>query len=240
MILSSLLTTVVLAAGVVTAPRAATAGIYYEQTTVVSKDGRSQGPGISARVWFSGRRVRLEAGDPLKATPFILRLDEGRAWRLDPARKLALELDPEGLRASAQRDFTTAAQLMGADEEGRVRTTRLAQRRTIAGHLCSGYRIKSPSATLEVYLAQDLPLGVDAFAEYLEWTGAGAALGELLTELRKLPGFPLETRARVRVLGEVQETLSTVTRVRLGAHPEALFAPPRGYEVVRDRDDEEE
>ncbi len=239
MILSGLIAVMLAAAG--SAPtQAAPVGIYYEQTTVVSKDGRSQGPGTSAHVWFSGRRVRLEAGDPLKATPFILRLDEGRAWRLEPARKVAIELDVEALRASAQRDFSTAAQLMGTDEEGRVRTTRLPRRRTIAGHLCSGYRIKSPSATLDVYLAQDLPVGIEAFAEYLEWTGAGAALGELLTELRKLPGFPLETRARVSVLGEVQETLSTVTRVRLGAHPEALFTPPRGYEVVRDRADDEE
>ena len=38
----------------------------------------------------------------------------------------------------------------------------------------------------------------------------------ILDEMRKLPGFPLETRSRVTVLGEVHETRSTVTRVKVG------------------------
>jgi hypothetical protein len=221
------------------APAAASSDVYYEQTTVVSKNGKSLGPGVSARVWFSGRRIRVEAGDRLKAVPLILRLDEGRALRLDPQRKEALVLDVEALRARSQLELSTAGELMGGGEEGRVRTTPLPGRRTIAGHACRGYRIRSPVATLELWVAAGLGVGVETFADYLEWSGASQGLGAVLEEIRKLPGLPLETRARVNVLGETHETLATVTRVRVGRNAATLFEPPPGYTLLHEGPDEE-
>jgi hypothetical protein len=227
------------ACGADAAPAAASSDVYYEQTTVVSKNGKSLGPGVSARVWFSGRRIRVEAGDRLKAVPLILRLDEGRALRLDPQRKEALELDVEALRARSQLELSTAGELMGGGEEGRVRTTPLPGRRTIAGHACRGYRIRSPVATLELWVAAGLGVGVETFADYLEWSGASQGLGAVLEEIRKLPGLPLETRARVNVLGETHETLATVTRVRVGRNAATLFEPPPGYTLLHEGPDEE-
>ena len=49
--------------------------------------------------------------------------------------------------------------------------------------------------------------------------------------IRRLPGFPLQTRSRVEVMGEVQETLSTVTKVSAGPFAAGLFEPPPGYRV---------
>lgn len=232
---------IVLAIGAL-APAAASksSDVYYEQTTVVSKDGRIQGPGVSARVWFSGRRIRIEAGDPLEAAPLVLRLDQGRAFRLDPARKQALELDVDALRSRSQMELSTAGELLGGGEEGRVRTTPLPARRVVAGHRCRGYRIKSPVAVLEMYVATDLPVSVEAFADYLEWTGASQGLGAVLEEIRKLPGLPLETRAKVTVLGETHETLSTVTKLRVGPNKASLFELPPGYTLVREADEDEE
>jgi hypothetical protein len=59
-------------------------------------------------------------------------------------------------------------------------------------------------------------------------------LGGLLTAIRALPGFPLETRTRVSVLGEMQETVSTVTAIRLGPQPDALFEVPAGWRLERE------
>jgi hypothetical protein len=39
----------------------------------------------------------------------------------------------------------------------------------------------------------------------------------------------------VSLLGEVHETVSTVTRVRLGASEPGMFEPPPGYAVVTER-----
>jgi hypothetical protein len=121
--------------------------------------------------------------------------------------------------------------LMGSDE-GRARTVPLRTPKTIAGHACRGFRITAGSTVMDVYVTSAIPLGIDAFADFLEWSGASASLGGILTELRKLPGFPLETRSRVTVLGRVHETLSTVTKVKLGPQPAALFEPPAGYRIV--------
>lgn len=219
------------------APRA-DVGVYYEQTTVVSKNGRVTGHGQTARVWFAGRRIRIESGDPLTAVPLILRLDEDRAIRLDPRRKLAVELDVDALRARAQLELSTAGELLGGGEAARVRTTPLAERRVVAGHTCRGFRIKSPAAVLELWVAEGLPVGIDAFADYLEWSGAAQGLGAVLDEIRKLPGLPLETRSRVTLLGEVHETLALVTEVKVGPQPAGLFEPPPGYARVTDRGDE--
>ena len=87
---------------------------------------------------------------------------------------------------------------------------------------------------MDLYVAKAVPLGVDAFADFLEWTGASRALGGLLAEIRRLPGFPLQTRSRVEIMGEVQDTLSTVTKVTVGPFADDLFEPPPGYRLETD------
>ena len=208
-------------------------GIYFEQTTVTRADEGPAGPGVSSRVWYAGSKMRLEAGGAPGGHALILRLDTGRAYRLDPAAKLAVEIDLDRLRARSQQEASMVADLMGVSEEGTARVAEL-DGRTIAGHVCEGYRIAAGSTVMEVYVAPDVPVGVEAFADFLEWSGAGYSMGGILVELRKLRGFPMETRSRVTVLDRVHETVSTVSRVRVGPHPSGLFEPPAGYEVRKE------
>jgi hypothetical protein len=77
---------------------------------------------------------------------------------------------------------------------------------------------------------------MDTFAGFLEWSGAADSLGPFLDEIRRLPGFPLQSRSRITVMGKVHETVATVTRVKAGPHAASLFEPPAGYRMV----DEEE
>lgn len=205
--------------------------VYFEQQTVTSTDGHSDGTGVVSRVWYAGRRMRLEAGDAEAGPAFILQLDRGKAYRVDPAEKVATEIDLERLRSSTQMDLSVAGDLMGGDEEGGGRTAALRTPKTIAGYRCAGYRIKAGSTVMDMYVTEDIPLGVESFAELLDWTGASQSLRGILDEVRKLPGFPLETRSRVSVMGKVHETRATVTRVKVGPQPSSLFEVPRGYQV---------
>jgi hypothetical protein len=206
------------------------AGIYFEQTTVVRPAGAVAGPGVRSRVWHSGRRLRLEAGDAPGGPALVLRLDEGRAFRLDPETHVAAEIDAAHLRARSHEDASVAASLMGGDET--LRPAPIEGRRTIAGHACRGFRLHGRSASVDVWVAEDLPAGAAVFADFLEWSGAAQALGGLLAAIRELPGFPLETRTRVSVLGEAQETVATVTKVRVGPQPAELFEVPAGWRVT--------
>jgi hypothetical protein len=210
----------------------AVAEVYFEQATAVRTDGVAQGQGVLSHVWYSGRRMRLEAGDESGGPALILRLDLGKAWRLDPEKKIATELDAAQLRARSQMDASLAGDLMGGGEEAGVRTAALRTPRTIAGHACRGFRITGPSVVMDLYVADDLPLGIDAFTEFIEWSGAGQSMGGILAEVRKLRGFPLQTRSRVTVLDRVHETVSTITKVQVGPQPRALFEVPAGYKVV--------
>jgi hypothetical protein len=204
--------------------------VYFEQTTLTRTDGQASGPGVSSRVWVSGRRLRLE-GDTPGGPAFLLQLDAGRAYRLDPARQVAVQIDVARLRNRSQMDSSAASDLMGNAAEGDVRTTSLATPRTIAGYRCRGYRLSAESLTLDVYMAAELPIGLDAFADLVEWSGASQAMAGFLSEMRKLPGFPLESRARVSVRGQTLETVSTITKVLVGPHPRSLFEPPAGWRV---------
>jgi hypothetical protein len=207
----------------------------FEQTTVSMTGEGPAGPGVVSRVYYSGRRIRLEAGGTAQGPAFLLRLDEGRAFRLDPEARSVTELDIDRLRAQAQMDASMAGDLMGLGEDApRPRPAALRGTRTIAGHVCRGYRVRAGSTVMDLWLAEDLPVGIEAFAEFLEWTGASASLGGLVGALQDLHGFPLETRTRVSVLGEVHETVSTVTRVTLQNPPAALFDVPPGYTLVRE------
>jgi hypothetical protein len=207
-------------------------GVFFEQTTVTFVDGVQAGPGVVTRTWSSGQRMRMEASGGTDAPAFILRLDEGRAFRLFPSEKTATEIDLGRLRAQSQMDLSTAGALLGGAEEGEARTAELKVPRTIAGHVCRGFRLTAGSTVLDLYVAPQIGLGIGDFEDLLLWTGAAQALGALLDEMRKLPGFPLETRSRVDVLGRQQETVSTITRIQVGPQPPALFELPPGFQIV--------
>jgi hypothetical protein len=211
--------------------------VYFEQTTVVLSGGKPTGPGVTARVWYSGMRMRMEPGNAPVGTALVLRLDEEKAYRLDPAKKQAIAIDLTRLRDQSQMDVAMAGQLMGADSA--VKTETLAESRLIGGYRCTGYRLTAGSAVLQVYLTRKIPAGVSAFTDFLEWSGASQAMGGLVQALRALPGFPLEMRSRVEVMGESHETVSTIVNVKVGAQPASLFAPPLGWAVVAESSWEE-
>jgi hypothetical protein len=123
---------------------------------------------------------------------------------------------------------------MGGPGDDELRTIALDRERTIAGHACRGFRISSHSVQIEAWVADDLPVRADLFASFLEWSGAQQSLAGLLSALRALPGFPLETRVRVSVLGEVQETVSTVTSIRVLTPPAERFEVPAGWRTVKE------
>ena len=203
--------------------------MYFEQTTIVYLGGEAAGPGVQSRIWHAGDRMRLEAGDATGGPALILRLDLEEAWRLEPERRVAVPVDVAGLRERSQSDAAFAAGMMGGSEEGAVRTTPLTGTRQLAGHVCRGFRLKGPSVQMVLWVAEDLGVSVDAFATFLEWSGASRSLGGLLQEIRSLPGFPLQTHSRVDVLGELRETVSTVTLIRVGPQPADLFEIPEGW-----------
>lgn len=223
-----------LAFALLLAPAGNGSDVMFEQTTWVQAQSSPAGPGVKTRVYYGGRRMRLEAGDA-GGPALVLRLDDERALRLDPARRVAIELDLSRLRARAQQDAAMAGDLMGA-RDARPRTTPLGKPLKVAGYACQGYRISAGSATLDVYVTRELPLGMERFAEFLEWTGAAASLGPLVEALRAIEGFPLETRSRVMVLDQAQETRSSVTRVRVGPVSPSLFEVPEGYTLSREKD----
>jgi hypothetical protein len=217
-------------AGAAPQPPPGPADVYFEQVTVMVAGGEADGPGVRSRVWFAGRKVRLEGGASGPGPALILRLDKGAAWRLDPVERTAERLDMEQMRAQSRSDSALAGELMGAGEPDSVRTAPLPGK-TVAGYECRGWRLRAGSAVLDVYTTTAVPVGVDAFAEFLEWTGAAEAMAGLWGEMRKLPGFPMETHAQVNVLGELQETVSTVTRLQVAPVPASLFEVPAGYRV---------
>jgi hypothetical protein len=207
-------------------------GLYFEQTTLVRQAGMPEGTGVRTRVYCSQKRLRLEAGDAPGGPALLLLLDEGRVFRLDPESRVATELDALRLRSRSQSEAAVAAGLMGGVEDD-LRERPIEGQRTIAGYACRGFRLTGPSVVIDVWVAETLPVRADVFADFLEWSGAGQALSGLVSAIRRLPGFPLETRTRVSVLGEVQQTISTVTAVRVGPQAARRFEIPPGWRVVK-------
>src|SRR5262249_18773786 len=108
--------------------------VYFEQRTVVREGAESPGADVLSRVWYSGKRMRLEGGDVPGGPALLLRLDSGQAFRLDPDRKTARALDSTRLRARAQMDASVANDLMGTGE-GNARTAALrTPGKTVAGY----------------------------------------------------------------------------------------------------------
>jgi hypothetical protein len=217
-----------LAACLMTVAQAGGTELYFEQKTSTLVGGKADTQ--LARVWFSGQRMRLETG----SGALILRLDQGRGFRLDPTERVAWQLDLEALRAQSQRDLSLAEGLLPGGGAEPARTKPMPGSRTIAGHICRGYQIASPASTMQVWTARDVPASMETFSEFLTWTGANESLSSLLDALRALPGFPLETITSVDFGGRKIETRTTVTKLVIQRNPSARFEIPRGYEVRRE------
>ena len=112
--------------------------------------------------------------------------------------------------------------------------------KVVGGYKCDGYRLTLGSSVLDVYLTRRIGASVAAFTDFLEWSGAAQSMAELIEALRKLPGFPLEMRSRVDVLGEIHETVAIVANVKVGPLPDSLFLPPLGWTVVEESQAEQE
>jgi hypothetical protein len=214
---------------------AAASGLYYEQVTESTLGREPRGVPVATRVYSLGRRMRLEPAAAKNAPALVLRLDEGRAFRLEPVKKTATLVDLDRLRRQSQLDLSAAGEAFSGAGEESVRTSALSASKVIAGRTCRGYRLTGPQASLDLYVADLGPgLGVDSFADFLEWSGASLALGPLLDAMRRLPGFPLETRVRARVYGEEVTVVTTVTKLEIGPLAPALFEVPAGYAVVEE------
>lgn len=214
----------------------ASTDVTFDQTTVTTVDGKA-GPAMTSRVFWSGRRVRLESGDAFEPLVLLVDFERDRAYRIDPAARTATRLDADALRARAHLGFAIAGDRLGSTA-GSFRPQGLPGTRTIAGHACRGYRLRGGETRVDVWLAEGLPLDMADFAEVLEWSGAAAALGALLPELERLAGFPLETRSRVTADGHVYETRATVTRITRAPLDAALFDPPPTYRLESEAEPE--
>jgi hypothetical protein len=225
-----LTTTLALVGLVVGVCPAGAADVYFEQETT-ARFNDQPGRRVVSRVWHSGERMRVETGAPGETTVLILRLDTQQAFRLDPQARLAMPLDLAELRARSHLELATAGDLMGGAE---ARSQPLEAGREIAGHRCRGVRIRSGNTVMDLYLTDELPVGIEVFTRLLEWSGAELALPGILAEVRPLSGFPMQTRTRVQIAGGTQETIATVTAVQAGPIPAEQFEPPADFEVVEE------
>jgi hypothetical protein len=212
------------------APAAAPTQVVFEQTSTTMVNGKTPST-VKSRVFWSGNKVRLEAGDAFEPLVIILDLDGDRGYRLDPAARTAILLDIDALRSRSHLGFALAGDAVNAAEPESFRTRELPEQRTIAGQACHGYRIRNGQTQLDVWMTDQVPIGMDAFARFLEWSGADQSLPGLLPELRKLSGFPMETSSRVVVEGRVYTTRAAVTSVKVGPVEAALFEVPASFKI---------
>jgi hypothetical protein len=211
--------------------------VSFEQKVTTTVDGHVGRP-VTSRVYWSGRRIRLESGDPFDPLVLLVDLGRNRAYRLQGSARQALVVDLDRLRSQAHLEFSTAGDHMEADVEDSFRTQALSGRRVIAGYTCEGYQIRGGPTRMDVWIARRVPLDMDLFAEFLEWSGADQSLGGLLPQMRKLPGFPLETRTRVTAGAHVYETQATITSLEIAPIASALLEVPEDYAVEDEPDDD--
>jgi len=211
------------------------AGLFYEQTTQTTVDGRAADPSGRVHVWFAGAKLRMEhlsASGKAEAV-LIVRLDRGKAYRLDPATTTTLESDLEREQAESQMELGLAGDVVGAA----VHTTRLQGTRQIAGYVCQGYRLSSDAGHMDLWLSEAAPARLESFAGFFEWLGVDQSLEPIMDAVKRLPGFPLETRSQMNVAGRIVETRSTILALRAEAPDAALFEPPASYRVKREGTD---
>ena len=211
--------------------------IVFEQTSATTVDGKT-GPTVRSRVYWSGRKVRLESGDGEGPLVMLLDLEHDRAYRLDASSKTAERIDVDAMRARSHLGFAAAGDRLGAGDEDAVRTQPLTGSRLIAGYKCTGHRLRAGETRIDVWLASDVPVDTEAVAEFLDWSGASSAMGGLLPAMRALGGFPMETRSQVTSEGHVYETRASVVSLERKRLDPALFEVPASFTIETEAETE--
>src|SRR5688500_4199365 len=86
--------------------------VYFEQTATATVDGRS-GPEQRSRVYWQGKKIRLESGDTFDPLVLLLDLERDRGIRLDAPSKTAIVIDMDALRSESTLNFSLAGDVMG-------------------------------------------------------------------------------------------------------------------------------
>jgi hypothetical protein len=212
-----------------TADAAEPGSVFFEQTATASVDGKAR-PAAKSRVYWRGNKIRMESGDTFAPVVVLLDLDLNQGYKLDTKTKTAVPIDMGALQTQSNLGFSMAGEVV--DPPGGLRTVELPGRRVIAGHSCAGYRIRGRDVQLDVWVAKLPGVSIDTFADFLEWSGASQSLGNLLPELRKLPGFPLSTHSRLTRSGRVYETKGTITAIKTEPLSPELFDVPGTYKSI--------
>jgi len=214
-----------------TAPAASEPSVYFEQTARTTVDG-TPAPAVHSRVYWHGKKARLESGDAFD--PFVLLLDlaRDRSVRLDAASKTAVVLDTGALRSESSLGFSLAGDAMGADDPDALRSEPLPGRKQVAGYVCEGHRIHGHDVRIDVWVSRAVGVPMSVFTDFLEWSGAADAMAGLLPQIQKLPGFPLETRSHLVTGEHTYDIVATITRIKTEPIPAATFEVPARYRTV--------
>jgi len=197
--------------------------------------------------WISSDKIRNDGEEG----SMILRLDQGKIYYLDHAKKTYFEMpmdmskmvdeqiqksmDEEGMDAEEQQ---AAMGMMQGMTQMKITITPTAEKKKIGNWNCQKYNqeivmMMGPMSG-EIWATEDLKMDYDLYNKYMAaMMGKGGMFGDFMnqvvTEMKKIKGVPVLSITTMDMMGTSIKTTQELIEYKEGTAPAGHFNLPGGY-----------
>jgi hypothetical protein len=198
-------------------------------------------------VWIAADKIRSDSEEG----SVILRLDQGKVFFLDNAKKTYAEMpmemskmmddkikksmDEEGLDAEEQQ---AAMGMMQGMAQMKITITPTTEKKKIGNWNCQKYNqelvMMMGPMNGEIWATEDLKMDYDLYNKYMAaMMGKGGMFGDfmsqIVTEMKKIKGVPVLTVSTMNMMGTSIKSTQELIEYKEGTAPAGHFDIPRGY-----------
>jgi len=171
----------------------------------------------------------------------ILRLDKDRLYTIDKKAKTYIEMPLSAMTAMVD-DPQMQEMMKTMAGQMKVSITETAETKKINQWNCRKYNqvmtipMAGPVAS-EVWASPDIKVDYELYAKsaaamYARMPGMGAAMEEIVKEMKKIKGVPVLTTTTMKMMGAEVKSSEELLEVNEGKAPASVFEVPAGYKKV--------
>ena len=181
-------------------------------------------------IWMADGKMRTDQGD----TSVIARLDQNKLYIVSHGSKQVLEADLPITLESIAGDMAAMIKPMMEKMKITAQVTPTEERKEIKGWQARRYDVEAKSEMMEMsiqmWVSKDVPVNTDKAMEMASvFYGLQPGMKDLVEEMKKIEGYPVEQIVTMQVMGSTQKQTQEVVSVEDVDAPADTYDPPADY-----------
>lgn len=191
---------------------------YIEKKTESFIGGKPLGKATVIKLWIQKDRIKYFKSDD-KDSYLIIRMDEEKAYQINHNKKTVKKMDLKERFAAIEKEIQVASKKTGKKKKI---------------NKWDAYQVlitsvnKGKSTEVEYWLSDEIELPIETRLQVADYFGQR----KIIEELKKYPGYPVETRVHLKIEEEKIEMITRLEKFEKKKIEDHLFKIPLGYQEI--------